>query len=506
MGPLNLEGWVTPEQEFGGLYKISDDLRYNRQLEERKAEREQHLKDREDARRNSLTGLLREYTNPKDYLSGTVQDPHITQGVAKILQTGVDLINQNKGLDGGMLMSVLAPMVNKLSTESQNLKTIRAKKDEILANAKSVKGIDIDKLSSAYDDAFAYNTDANGNKKLKDDLSTIDPTGNYGDKALQSDVFTNEGLNDFVKTAGHTVLDQNIKTRDAKGRVHEVKVDITKPNFMVQDNDEQGVFKEFVPDFDVATEGDAALIHTFKDDKGNEVKAPVRVVKDYVWNNLPKTSKGYILQEVRGILKNHPEIPIGSQQAENLGKAIAYDELKDNAKDWSTMKRTDVNLQPLPPRVSVTVNNKNADEENINNLYGRIEKQVDNDIEGGTAKGISPETRYTRVNALDADAISLVTKIAKEANPKAEFNIKNLFLHRDVDGRVKIYRTSDEKGKKPIIAEEYEIGALSRVGTNFKVQPGVAEKRGVVKKGESNTKNLKTISKKSTGKWDKYAE
>jgi hypothetical protein len=436
---LDLQGFVSAPDDASGLYQLSNTLEKNKQFDELTAERQAKAQQESDAKKTATASYLQSYLNPKNYLTGTVEDPYISQRIAGVLQKAMGMASQ--GVDAPTITMAISPDVSDISKASDNLKSIQAQKEAALTNVKAIKGggIDENKYTSSFDNSAFYNTDANGNRQLKD-ISSIDPSKNYADEALKGDVYTNEGLNDFVKNSGHTVLDQNIKTRDANGKITQSKVDITKPNFMISDTDANGVHQGFVPKFNVATEGDGALIHTFKDDQGNDVKAPVRMVTDDVWDQLPPTSKGYIIQETKALLKSHnSDLPIGSTQAENLGKAIAYDELKNNAKDYSTMKRSDVNLQPLPPRTTINIGNQ---EPQTINLY----KDVD-DIVSAPKQN---KFQATGINQLPATAQKTIIDIARNATGEKGLGNGDLFLNKDADGTINIRRVSDNSVVSPL--------------------------------------------------------
>ena len=108
MANLDLEGFVTPEQSFKGLSNLSDKLQENKkikQLEQQKS----------DANKASMTKFLTSYTDPKDYLSGAPTDPVVVKGFGEVMQGGIKLVNENKGMTTDMILMALNPQVNKLA-------------------------------------------------------------------------------------------------------------------------------------------------------------------------------------------------------------------------------------------------------------------------------------------------------------------------------------------------------------------------------------------------------
>jgi hypothetical protein len=169
-----------------------------------------------------------------------------------------------------------------------------------------------------------------GQKKLKD-IKDIDPQANYGDQVLRDgDVFTNEGLSNFVKTAGKETRNQDYRYYNKMGSLNRTKGAYTAPAFMMPEEDSRGAFKEFVPQYDIVTEDGIPKELEFHT-KDGKVTAPVRMVTDAVFNSLPPEAKGYIRQEARKYAKEH-NVELSSPQAYNFAKAIAYDELKESGK------------------------------------------------------------------------------------------------------------------------------------------------------------------------------
>ncbi len=474
-GNLDLNGFVTPEQNYGGLYKLSDTLQKNNYLKQAEADRQERLANQAEAKRNATATYLQGYLNPKHFLTGTNYDPVITTGVSGILQKAMSLASQ--GIDAPTITMAINPDVADLSKASQNIQAIDAQRDESVKNLSKIKGIDPDKYNQAFRDAAFYTTDANGKKTLND-MSTLDANKDIATGVLNNgDIYTNEGISDYLKNSKPTTVDFNNRVRDANGTVHQVKGTQTSPSFMISDQDANGVHQGFVPKYETATEGDAALLHTFKDDTGNEVKAPVRMVTDDIWQNLPSAGKGYIMQEVRGLIKDHPEIKLSSPQAEHLGKAILYDELKNSPDNYSTFKRTDVNLQPLPPRITInngsanqqpkTIDLYNGDENNVG-----LNQVVDAAIQ--KSKSINPKAiPYTRFNEVPQQVQSTLIKQARDLSGDKGLNNANLYFYKDADtGDINLYQIT---GEHPNLKNDTQIMTVDPLTLNVPANTNVAK-------------------------------
>lgn len=168
------------------------------------------------------------------------------------------------------------------------------------------------------------------------DIADIDHEANYADMVLRNgDVYNNEGLTEFVKTAGKEKVVKDLKIYDASGRLKHTKGEYIAPNFMVSDKDQRGAHIGFVPDYDVVSDEGNPLMFDWKTENGT-VKAPIRKVKDYVFDALPTSAKAYILQEARKYAQAHGR-NVNEKQVENLAKVIAYDEIGGSSKLSSTV-------------------------------------------------------------------------------------------------------------------------------------------------------------------------
>ncbi len=421
---LNLDGFVTAPQTFEGLYRIGDDIQRNKQLDQQRLDRQQSEQDRRDARKTATASYLQDYLNPKHFLTGTNYDPVVTQGVSGILQKAMQLAS--KGVDAPDITNAIAPDVADLSKATEGIKALEKQRTEHEALLKNVKGIDTEKYNQAFKKAAFYNAD--GSMK---DLSTVDPSKNYSDEVLRNDdVFNNDGIDDFVSKSGKNTTNENIKVIGSKGQMRQTKADVTMPTFMQRDTDPiTGLHTGFVPKYEVATDEDAHLLHTFKDDTGKEIKAPVRMVTDEVFSSLPPVVLSKIRQEVRGLIKNKPEILINSPQAEHLAKAIAYDELKNSGKQYSTLKETQVNKEAPIPKVGVNIYN-NTQPPTVD-LYGG---------KGGVAEIVAADKAkgydFTRFNKLPATAQTTLLKIARDAASDKSLDYSDIRIQEDAYGNI----------------------------------------------------------------------
>lgn len=164
-----------------------------------------------------------------------------------------------------------------------------------------------------------------------------------------------------------------------------------------------------------------------------------------------------------------------------LKRQFAYDWLNQTKIDGSSFIPKQAEKQPLPPRVSVKINSGKDVEVDINDLYSRIGKKIDDNID----KGFDA----TRFSSLTNDEQAIVKQAVENAGYELDEGGGNIYLSKDGDN-YKVYKAQDGK---PLPKEgNNEIATLSFEGTNTKVQPGVKEKREVVEQGK-NFRNKKTF-------------
>lgn len=356
---LDLRGFVEPENNFEGLSKITNTL-------ERKTAMQQRAAREAEAKKFADTKFLTNYLSDKDKYTGTNYDPETHKLITGAMDDAMSLINQ--GADINDVVNAISPKVNKASTYVQKAQQYAANKKEYLANLKGVKGIDLQKVSDNMD-KIAFEGK---------DVADVDPNANYADMALkQGGVFNNEGFGEVVKGRDKNTEIGKMKFTNPKGGMQSSSVELSAPNWAVSDVDKEGNHIGFVPKFQVATDAGEPILHQFQTDNGTET-APVRLLDkdefDKIMNSKDTGSKGYILQEVSNFAKKH-NVNLNSTQAENLARAIAYDEMKPYAS--GTYKHYQANKENPAPHITVNVSaNKAAEKAALtkNDLYTALDE------------------------------------------------------------------------------------------------------------------------------------
>lgn len=333
---LNLEGFSTPEKSYGQLYNLGE-------AAERRDYRKSQLDEQRRAKRAANASMLTNLLDPKQHLSGSMYDPVISRSLQDMLAEGAQLADE--GADANMILMALGPKVARVSEYAQKAKLLKKEKDEFEQQIKPIKGIDKQKALNAYDEMAYFQADPKtGEKKMKD-VSDIDIQTKYADQVLRDgDVYNNEGLADFVKTAGKETRQGDFKYYNEKGSLTQSKGAYTAPPFMVSEKDARGAHIGFVPQYEIVTDNGIPKELEFHTKEGKQT-APVRMVTDAVFNSIPDNGKAYIRQEVRKYAKEHG-VELSSPQAYNFAKAIAYDEIKENGKLSSFVSETPEYTRP----------------------------------------------------------------------------------------------------------------------------------------------------------------
>lgn len=316
MAALDLSGFVTPEQGFGGLYKLGDDVGAMRQQEQETAKREQ-------ARKAASGQFLANYLDPKDFLTGTKYDPVITKGVYDLLEEGMKLA-QTEGMDNGMIAMALSPKISKLSQQSQGIKAVNGRIKEQLALIPNNAGYNKQALEEEAKKA-AFMSEEGGLR----DMGEVDVDSDYIAEAVQRNPLgvTNVGVfSEALKDFEPTSIKATVKRPTDKKGGFEKRMSLVKTKGAFQYDEEEGAF---VPKYEIARDGDKVVEHEFVDKDGKKVKAPVRMVTDDVYYKMMQTYPA-IADRIRGEMRQYlgQNVDLNSSQAKNIGKTLMYENLK----------------------------------------------------------------------------------------------------------------------------------------------------------------------------------
>lgn len=378
---VDVSGFVTPEQKFEGLYKVSDTLAQKKEQERQDAE----LKRREDEQARGRTAasmrFFSNYLDPKDRYTGTNYDPKMNELLGDALSQAYELAG--KGAGEAEIMTAISPLVNKANTYQQKAKMYSEGKKQFLDAIKGQKGYNVANIGK-YMDKEAFE---NAN------IDEVDPTDimGFANKVFEkygSDITNDEALSEYIKKIPTSQTTTDIINYNSRGGKQRNKAMVDMPNFFVKD-EEDGV-TSFVPKYDKATEFGEDIIGDFTDDKGNTIKAPVRLLDEKIFDNIISESPA-IKHRVEALVndalksggyqdsKGNP-LSLNSPQAKNLGRALLYDELKNKAE----IKRNIIQ-ETKPAQVRIYNGNSAA---NAKNSGAEWVKRAQSSLEAGDKQAI----------------------------------------------------------------------------------------------------------------------
>lgn len=459
---VNPQGFVTPEQDFRGLYNLSNNL-------EQKKLRDEELQRQRQGKKSASDKYFTNYLDPKDRFTGTKFDPEVNKLLGEALKQAYDL--SSTGADDTEIFTAISPLVNKVNDYSQKAMAVNAQKKQAVEFLKGQKGIDINKFSTAFDDAVFNEVDGSGNKKMRE-LSQIDPNYNYIDQVLKDgDIYNAEGFDDYVSKSGKNTTVEDVSVYNKDKSMRRTKAEMTMPSFMVSEKDERGAHTGFVPQYDIATDGEQPVLHDFLNEEGITESAPVRLVTQDVFNSLPPNTKAYLRQEAKKYAQEK-KIDISSPQVENFAKALAYDELKRSAKQYSTLK--ELQVQKAAPTVIHNTTNvntgggKDAGAEWVKRAVGAMEKgdkqgmedvfsellagdmkelKGVEDLGGGKVKvTVMPNPKYDMVGQLIQESTKPVERVFDINDRQLPYRLANL-RQTIMGGDVKLERTRFDRPK-----------------------------------------------------------
>jgi len=344
MASLDVSGFVSPASTMEGLDNLTNTMQ-RRQVMKARAEEEAKSK------KAASTKFFANYIDDKEKFTGTKYDPVNHELLSGALNDAMGLINE--GADVNDILAAISPKVNKASQYTLNAQAYAANKKAYIDRLRQsgAKGIDLEKLNSEIDNqAFPQGVD----------VSKVDPNVNYGDLALKNgDVFNTEGFDEAFKKAPKNTEVAIVKSTNSKGGMERQRVKLTSPYYAVSEKDAEGNHVGFVPKYQVATDAGNELIHTFQEEKGLPVNAPVRLYDKDLFDAMPAEEKAYVLQEARKVAKEKG-IPLDSKHMENFARAIAYDEKK--ARINGTYEHFEDTKANPAPRITVNVSGSKADQ------------------------------------------------------------------------------------------------------------------------------------------------
>lgn len=334
--PLNAQEFVLPgfggSDPSAGLTALSNKM-WMRGMQT------QRLQIAKEGKREQAGGFLRQYLDPKEYLTGSAYDPVINANLQQAMQQGASMASQ--GADIPQLLTALGPMMQRITDYSAKVKAVNKQADDTIKMMKDSGhlGYDYGKLKDEAMKAAFHNRDPKtGEDKGLRDIKDVDPSQNYVMSALQNRpdlVTTDEGVNDFVKNYQKVKNSTDATTYTPTGSKTRNKVSMVGQGYLVPEVDKDGVLTGMVPNYEHATDGGQPIQHEFTGEEGQKVKAPVRLLDEGLFNTATAQKgvgdwlRGQVMQHLKEYQdKTGKPIEMDSVQAHQVGRAIMYDELK----------------------------------------------------------------------------------------------------------------------------------------------------------------------------------
>jgi hypothetical protein len=492
---MDLQGFSTPQQQYEGLYRISDDMRQDSYRKEQQAyQREQAVANRRDANDKYFTNLL----NPKDYLTGTHYDPNTIQLLQEATRKAYDL--SAKGADMNAITMAIGPLVSKVADYSSKAKMYQDQKKQILEKFKGVKGYDMDAMNRLLDEETFYRVNPQTGQRELDvdnaDASLRTPLQKILSSRLH-EVTTNEGFMDWAKDMPMEEYDDNVLTTDPKGNKTRAQLRTKRSGWEVAESDGKGGYR-FVPRYEEATDGGAPLQHDFTGPDGKPVKATVRLLDKNIFQNLLASKPGaadYIKGQVARHIgeykdENGNPIDLSHPKAEMVARAIAYDYLKPLTRGVIA-SRKEQTLSPQQIRINLTgspyapqrSSDSGSGDVTINDVYSTIDSMA---TERRDQKARGLHKGYLQINLLDNDAQNVVLAEARKLTGNSQ-------LGQD---EIKIVKEGDKLAIRYHGDGDTLIGYLTKKGVNTKAQPSVKEKRAVIQQGNQSPQPAHPAKKK----------
>ena len=514
MAELDIRGFVTPEQQIN-FDKLAETLNAQSAA---KAKAEETKATKKAALQKAFEGKF----ETRDYLTGTVHDPHITERLFDAKEKVNQFIQENPNATVSDIELFASPIIRGVATDSEKLKELERQRKIGEAYVSKIPGADIVKFNEEFKKRALLSPDGT----IPDDLSGIDITKDYGTEVLNSSPIWNAGaIDNLITKAGSGKSTESILTRDAKGKTRAVDIEIESPLHMKPVLDKTG---HFTGDFEMPHEllMEDGKVHLepvideftgkFKlDAQNNVIKEPVKILEigDYKTIMQDQGSSGYIKQKIREAGLN-PDSTAG----QNYGRKVAFDAINASSKAKTRFSEKKKDIEAKAPVIKTTVNvGGKTDGTEVRDLYtpaleryeflqGKKNKVADlikqgkTDVEIANTLGIAESavkaSRQGRNKArmglnmddLDVEFVaSIVDNIAKtrkytdEEGKEHNYTGSELAVEVNDKGNFEVY--SALPGKKDIL-----LATIPKTSLNWKAQSGAKPRQELVKQEKGTTK------------------
>jgi hypothetical protein len=404
---LDIAGFVTPEQKYEGLKTIVDTYA-TKQAAKAKAE------ETKSAKKAALQKVFEGKFDTKDYLTGTVHDPHITERLFGVKNKVNQFIQEHPEATVSDIELFANQDVRSIAVDSDKLKELERQRVRGESYVKTIPGADPIKFNEEFKRRAFLNPDGT----VPDDLSGIDITKDYGTDVLENgSIWNNGAVDNLITKAGTGKYKKAVSVRDANKKTRATEIEIESPLNMQPVLDDKGNFTgEFEMPHVLYTEGgvvkqmpliDELTNQPKLDSKGQPIFIPIKTLELDDWERV-KTDfpfKKLVDQQVK-LQNKDPKTPEG----DNLGRAIAFQMI--NASSKAKTKYSEITKQAAAPAPKTTINIRNGSDKDVayNPIYDKLVENA-NDMFNGTFKGYEGKIfKFVPINLLPGDVAEGVKK------------------------------------------------------------------------------------------------
>jgi len=484
-GNLNLDGFITPTDNFAGLYKLGDTLQRKNYLDSAKADRAQRESDRLKAQQNAQSEFFTNELNKKNNLTGSLYDNNISGLLGNALQQAQKLSSQ--GAQTSDIQMAIQPLLDQVNTYQSKAKMYDANKKAWLESMKGVNGYDLNKVSKLADQSAFYETDPKtGQPVLNPDKA--DPSFDYYTKVIQDhpELVTNSnGISDLVNKFKPDISTSIVKRTNEKGGYVYRKTKVSANPYMVVDNG------DVVPQYEIAKDGDKVLT----DDKGQ----PIKVLPQDVFNSMLSSKEGTATADwLKGQLRLLGDSTDFKNANSNLtARHILWQQLKDK----TPVHMEDVDNQKDNPIYRPSISIINAQNAPVIDTYTPLKQAVSEHLNTSIYKPLTSQVDNHKIvggvpfNSLDDEQQTVVTERLKNAYGQ-KFNGSQVYLagldkngnaakSPDDVSRIGVYNTADDNILTTITKTGSALTANQSLGENSK-KKAVEQAKNQTNKGMSD--------------------
>lgn len=483
-GNLNLDGFITPTDNFAGLYNLSDTLQNKNALDSANADRAQRESDRLKAQQNAQSEFFTNELNKKNNLTGSLYDNNISSLLGNALQQAQKLSSQ--GAQTSDIQMAIQPLLDQVNTYQSKAKMYDANKKAFIESMKGVNGYDLNKITQLADQKAFYDIDPKTKQPVLN-VDKVDPSHNYYADVVAENpnlVTNSSSIPTLIKSITPDVNKWTINRTNSYGGSEKRSSSVTAPYYIKPDKN-----GDLAPVYEYAKDGDKLHL----DDNGQ----PVKVLPRKIFYDLLNTKEGMgVADWLKGQLKQAGDATdFNNANSELLARHLLWQQLNDrtpthvidvdNQKDNPIHYSTNIytNMQPQ------TIDLYNGDANNVG-----LKQVIDSDIAKVKYKDPT-KIPYTGFNEVPQPIQTTLIKQARDITGDKELNNANLYFHKADNGDINLMQIT---GDKPNLPKDVSLMTVDPLTLNIPANQNVAKVGTGKTKPETINKVINTGQTKKT--------